>query len=289
MFRKELKMKELWDIYDKSKNKTGRTAIREEYQFKEGEYHIVVTGIIMNSKNQILISKRAEHKRHGLMWECNGGSILAGETSLEGILRELKEELGIHFTKKEAIFLKEIRRDKIPPDFKDLWLFRRNVKNSEITFPDGESIDYKWVTINEFLDMYNQKEIVPTVDFGLEEYTKALEIRQREAYKFIGNIVKVKIDRPLNSKHPKHGFIYPVNYGYIPNTLSGDGEEIDAYILGINEQLKEFEGECIAVIHRNNDDDDKLIIVPKGKEYTDSDIRELTYFQEQYFQSEIIR
>ena len=103
MFRKELKMKELWDIYDKSKNKTGRTAIREEYQFKEGEYHIVVTGIIMNARNEILISKRTAHKRHGLMWECNGGSILSGETSLEGILRELREELGIQFTKKEAI------------------------------------------------------------------------------------------------------------------------------------------------------------------------------------------
>ena len=54
-------MKELWDIYDKSKNKTGRTAIRGEYQFKEGEYHIVVTGIIMNARNEILISKRAAH------------------------------------------------------------------------------------------------------------------------------------------------------------------------------------------------------------------------------------
>lgn len=82
-------MSELWDIYDIDKKKTGRTAKRDEYQFKEGEYHIVVTGIIMNSKNEILISKRAAHKECGLMWECNGGSILVGETSLEGIIREL--------------------------------------------------------------------------------------------------------------------------------------------------------------------------------------------------------
>ena len=103
-------MSELWDIYDINKKKIGRTAERDVYQFKEGEYHIVVTGIIINSKNEILISKRAEHKKFGLMWECSGGSTLAGETSLEGIIRELKEELGIEFSKKEAILLREIRR-----------------------------------------------------------------------------------------------------------------------------------------------------------------------------------
>ena len=170
-------MSELWDIYDKHKQKTGRMAERDVYQFKEGEYHIVVTGIIMNSKNEILISQRAEHKKFGLMWECSGGSILAGETSLEGIIRELKEELGIEFTKKEAIFLKEIRRDKIPPDFKDLWLFRKDIEIKDITFPDGEAIAAQWVTIEKFMEMFNKKEIVPTVDFGLKEYEKALRAK----------------------------------------------------------------------------------------------------------------
>ena len=177
-------MGELWDIYDINKKKIGRTAERDVYQFKEGEYHIVVTGIIINSKNEILISKRAKHKKFGLMWECNGGSILAGESSLEGIIRELKEELGIEFSKKDAIFLKEIRRDKLPPDFKDLWLFRRDIDKKEITFPDGESIDAKWVTIDEFVKMYENKEIVPTIDFGIEEYNKALSLKQIESYEY---------------------------------------------------------------------------------------------------------
>ena len=223
------------------------------------------------------------------MWELNGGSILAGETSLKGIIRELKEEIGVEFSKKDAIYFKDVVREKVPPCFKELWLFRKDVDDKEITFPDGEAIDYKWVTIEEFINMYNQKEIIPTVDFGLEEYNQALKINQKESYKYIGKIVKAKIDRPLNSKHPKHGFIYPVNYGYIPNTVSGDGEEIDCYILGIDKPLQEFEGECIAVIHRTNDDDDKLVIVPKGKQYTDAEIRGYTNFQEQYFESEIIR
>ena len=135
-------MGELWDIYDKNKKKTGRTAERGVDQLKEGEYHIVVTG----------------------MWECNGGSILKGETSLEGILRELKEEIGIQFTEKEAIYLKGIRRDKTPPDFKDIWLFKKDIEETEITFPDGESTECKWVSIEQFIDMFNRKEIVPTID-----------------------------------------------------------------------------------------------------------------------------
>ena len=168
-------MGELWDIYDRNKKKTGRTAERGVDQLKEGEYHIVVTGIIINSKNEILISKRAEYKKHGGMWECNGGSILKGETSLEGILRELKEELGIQFSEKEAIFLKEIRRDKTPPDFKDIGVFKRDVEEAEITFPDGESTEYKWVSIEQFMDMFNQKEIVPTIDIGEKELREAVK------------------------------------------------------------------------------------------------------------------
>ena len=169
-------MPELWDIYDKNRKKTGKTARRDIDELKEGEYHIITVGIIMNSKNQLLITKRAPHKKLGLMWEFSGGSVQSGETSLEGILRELKEEIGVQFTKKDAIFLEEKRKETIPSDFKDMWLFRKDVKDEEITFPDGEAIDYKWVTIDEFLKMCEQKEVIPTVDFGLDEYNKALKM-----------------------------------------------------------------------------------------------------------------
>ena len=106
---------------------------------------------------------------------------------------------------------------------------------------------------------------------------------------YIGKIINVRIDRPMGSKHPKHGFIYPVNYGYVPNTISGDGEELDCYVLGIFEPIETFAGKCIAIIHRTNDNDDKLIIVPEGKEYTDDAIEALTEFQERFFESEVIR
>lgn len=106
---------------------------------------------------------------------------------------------------------------------------------------------------------------------------------------YLNKTLKIKVDRPLGSKHPKHGFIYPINYGYVPNTISGDGEELDAYILGIYEPLDTFIGKCIAIIHRINDNDDKLVIVPENKTFTDSEIKVLTDFQEQYFESIIIR
>ena len=136
-------MAELWDIYDTNRKNTGRKAERDVYEFKEGEYHVIVTGIIMNSKNELLITKRAKHKLWGLMWEFNGGSLLTGETSLDGVIRELKEELGINLTKREAIFLKEVRKDTVPADFKDLWLFKKDVDLKDITFPDKEAIDAK--------------------------------------------------------------------------------------------------------------------------------------------------
>jgi inorganic pyrophosphatase len=107
--------------------------------------------------------------------------------------------------------------------------------------------------------------------------------------KYLGQKVKVKIDRPLGSKHPKHGFIYCLNYGFIPDTVAPDGEEIDAYVLGVFEPIDEFEGVCIAIIHRTNDDDDKLVIVSEGLNYSDEQIRALTEFQERFFESEIIR
>ena len=100
-----------------------------------------------------------------------------------------------------------------------------------------------------------------------------------QAIDYLNKEVVVKIDRPLGSKHPKHGFIYIVNYGFIPHTVSGDGEELDAYVLGCFEAVQEFKGKVIALIHRTNDDDDKLIVVPK----------DVTEFQERYFESIIIR
>ena len=111
-----------------------------------------------------------------------------------------------------------------------------------------------------------------------------------KSIEYIGKNVYVIVDRPIGSSHEKYpDHIYLVNYGFVPNTVSGDGEELDCYILGEHKPLKEYTGKCIAVIHRTNDDDDKLVIVPENKNFTDDEIRRLTDFQEKYYQSVIIR
>ena len=105
---------------------------------------------------------------------------------------------------------------------------------------------------------------------------------------FLGTEVTVQMDRPMGSTHPKHGFLYPVNYGFVPNTKAPDGEEIDAYVLEVFEPVDVFTGICIAIIKRENDDDDKLVIVPKDVFLTKEEIRTLTSFQEQFFKSTIV-
>lgn len=114
-------------------------------------------------------------------------------------------------------------------------------------------------------------------------------MKKVNANEYLGKEVTIEIDRPLGTKHPKHGFIYMVNYGFIPNTISGDGEELDAYLLGEFDPVEKSSGKVIAIIHRTNDDDDKLIISKDGKEYSNDAIRSLTEFQERFFDSIIIR
>jgi inorganic pyrophosphatase len=106
---------------------------------------------------------------------------------------------------------------------------------------------------------------------------------------FLSQIVTATMDRPVGSRHPRHGFIYTLNYGSVPGTLAPDGDELDVYVLGEFEPLDTFTGRCIAVIHRLEDDDDKLVLVQDGKQYTDDQIRALTKFQERFFQSIILR
>ena len=104
----------------------------------------------------------------------------------------------------------------------------------------------------------------------------------------LGKNVTVIIDRPLGTYHPKHKDIfYPVNYGYVPGIIAGDGEEQDAYVLGVNEPLQEFTGVVIAIIHRFDDVEDKWVVAPEGVTFTKEEIWKQVKFQEQYFKAEI--
>lgn len=105
----------------------------------------------------------------------------------------------------------------------------------------------------------------------------------------LGTIITVTVDRPLGSRHPIHADLYyPINYGYVENTLAGDGEEQDAYILGLDEPVEIFTGRIIAIIHRNDDAEEKWVVAPEGLTFTKEEIWEKVKFQELYFYSEII-
>lgn len=105
---------------------------------------------------------------------------------------------------------------------------------------------------------------------------------------YLGKHVNLIIDRPLGSKHPKYNFIYPLNYGYIPNTISGDNEEIDAYVIGEFNPLEKYEGYVLAIIKRKNDIEDKLVVCNDLNKYNKDQIKALVEFQERFFESTIL-
>jgi inorganic pyrophosphatase len=109
------------------------------------------------------------------------------------------------------------------------------------------------------------------------------------AKKYLRQNVEVTIDRQLGTRHPKWGFIYEVNYGYLKGIKAPDGEDLDAYILKIDTPVEKFKGKVVAIVHRLKDDDDKLVVVPDGQNVTDDEIKKYTEFQEKFFEHEIIR
>lgn len=109
------------------------------------------------------------------------------------------------------------------------------------------------------------------------------------AREHLGKDVEVTMDRPLGTKHPRHGFVYEVNYGYLEGVIAPDGAGLDAYYLGVTEPLQKATGKVIAIIHRADNDDDKLVVVPDGVELSDEEIMQQVHFQEQWFKSEVVR
>ena len=112
-----------------------------------------------------------------------------------------------------------------------------------------------------------------------------LEYRNQIIQNYLGKLVHVEIDRPAGYLHG--GILYPVNYGYIPGLTAGDGEEQDAYILGVTEPLASFDGQVIGAIRRMNDCEDKLVVAPVGMHYHQGEIAGAVHFQEQFFETKV--
>mgnify|MGYP003297615568 CR=1 FL=1 len=115
------------------------------------------------------------------------------------------------------------------------------------------------------------------------------EERKAQVKSYLGKRVVIGIDRPVGYVHKKekYSLTYPINYGYIPGAIGGDGEELDVYLLGIDEPVREYTAQVIGIIHRINDVENKLVAAPKGMTFTVEQIKEAIAFQEKYFDSYI--
>ena len=164
------------DIYDRNKNKTGITKIRHVDTYEDGEYIIGVQLVLFNKNNEILITKRSDRKKvlPG-KWECNGGAIKAGETPIEGLEREISEELGIVLDRKKVIYYKNVIDDD-RHNIKDIFLYKDNIDINILSFSDNEVSEAKYVSIDEYMDMFNSGDIVYNVDFNDEDYLQAIKL-----------------------------------------------------------------------------------------------------------------
>jgi len=113
--------------------------------------------------------------------------------------------------------------------------------------------------------------------------------REQLVTSYLGKIVTIEIDRPIGTVHPKHpDLIYPINYGYIPGVLGGDGEELDVYLLGVDTPQKTYTAQIIGIVYRRNDVEDKLVAAPVGMSFSQEEIADAVHFQEKYYDSYIV-
>lgn len=121
-----------------------------------------------------------------------------------------------------------------------------------------------------------------------EDVDMTFEERKAQVRSYLGKTVRIEMDRPIGTEHPKHpGLFYPINYGYIPGVYGGDGEELDVYLLGVDQPIMEYTARIIGIVHRHNDVEDKLVAAPLGMEYTKEEMEAAIRFQESYYDSEV--
>ncbi len=281
---------EKWDLYTKYREKTGKEHIRGE-EIPEGLYHLVVHVWIRNSRGEYLLSRRAaDRPTYPFFWETVGGSVLQGETSIEGAVREVKEEVGITLSPESGQLAFTKIRDTVNGekfrDILDVWVFYYDGEADLTAATTKEVAECKWLRSDQIYDLFQEQKLVPTLDYFFSAFSGPIP-HYRD---IIGKWVSGKVDRPLGmhrahvaAPSPKADMVYAVNYGYIDGVKAADGEEQDAYIFGTEELLTTFEGKVIKVYHRFNDIEDKWIVSLTGEDIPDEKILGDIAFQEQYF------
>lgn len=144
---------ELWDIYDKRKQRTGRTMKRNDWCLQEGEYHLSVLGVIRRPDGKFLITKRAQSKPWAAgWWEVPGGGVVAGESSEAAIRREILEETGLDISGAEGGLLFDYRRENIKEGdnyFVDIYRFDMDFEESAISLQAGETDDFMFADLEQ--------------------------------------------------------------------------------------------------------------------------------------------
>lgn len=144
---------ELWDLYDKNGKSLGLTARRGD-KLEPGQYHLVVFAIVINSNGSFLVSKRGAHKTGGGLWEFCGGAVVAGETSFEGMRRELMEELGLEAGRDKAEAARILRHADNNPHgwIADVWVLHMDADLKSLVLQEEEVEAAVWMTRREVLD-----------------------------------------------------------------------------------------------------------------------------------------
>ena len=166
-------MSELLDIYDENKIKTGKIIERNDNvgdKIENGEYILAVQCWIINKNKEILLTRRKLDKVYGGMWEPTSGLAQSGENSIQGIKRELKEEIGLEPDDNDLKLLKTVKERRT---YRDIYIIDKDVSLTDINFTDGEVIDAKYVSAQEFENMIDNNESFEWLRWFLDDYNKS--------------------------------------------------------------------------------------------------------------------
>ena len=232
--------------------------------------------IISQSNGKWVFCKHKERDTY----EVPGGHREAGEVIYETAKRELQEETGaIKFEIKPICVYSVTGKTRVNDTGEEtfgLLCFAEITEFAKELHSEMEKV----VLMDELPENWTYPLIQPKL---IEKY---LQVKNNS---IIGATVTVTVDRPLGSYHPEYkDMYYPINYGDIEGVMAPDGEEQDAYILGVNEPVKKFTGKIIAIVRRKDDIEEKWVVVPDGMTFSKEEIRRKIHFQEQYFDSEIV-
>ena len=164
---------EIIDLYNSKKEKINKTMIRSEKEPENGEFKLSVHAWILNSKGEFLIQKRNEKlKKNPGKWAFTGGAVITNESSLNGAIREVKEELGIDVFDDEIEYLLSFKREK---GFVDVWLIKKDILIEEIVLQKEEVSEVKWVNLKELKELMKKGEVVVSLDLYFDLFIKLLK------------------------------------------------------------------------------------------------------------------